>query len=981
MIATSTLLAVTLAFGQTTSLTHQATWTGDVTYPARVAAATGGGIYVTDPPLSQVVELSSTGTLVNTYPMSSGAIGIAVHSDGRVFVSRENGTIGVYTSALVFQNTVDPAPLTMTQVVDLAFDSTGDLLFALDAGANRVLVFSESAPGTWTLLRSWGSLGSGLGQFRSPQAIAFDPLLQHVIVADTDNFRVQVFDTHGAVLFKFGYRILFTTTSEIAWFARGAGADVDVCGNIYIADAVMGTVRVFNQFGVELGTTHLPAVTYGTGAGQVRVPCDVTINTGNRMFVASTNTSAIEVYDVDCPGGPAGAGPGGDANMGGIGGSLTSIDGLLDLVRPRILVRPQMPDNPVDIVLAMQSGQYDPTLDLNRDRRVNLADLQIAVDHFGVGTVEDFIRMAEGGTATDPVNPPHLLDMPNRCGRCHSLAGSPGGGLLSAAGQENTCLSCHSPAQIAHKAPISGSQHGLSHPWGVPADDADPGPAPGTELTLHLDNGDVRCGTCHDPHVSYEGDCQINGVLATPEPHIGRCVGGPFAGKLCQADDQCDNRYIRAVGDTIELCGQCHQEYDEWLEAAHSHEEGEGWKHYDWSMGSNHLCTGAGVPYACCTGDGAGSCSGNVVCTGPGEPNTCCTGPGTGSCSNRESCRRCHSGDGYADFAGGKIASRQRGHFRVADCLTCHTTHEDDDGEDLLRIYGDVVLPSGQNITGVGSSATCIACHNGRAIPPNPNPPGVSTPHYLNGGAMLEGINAVTTFDAVAYTLTSSQHKTLLDSNSLGCSSCHMSPGPTSGPAVGKVGGHTFNIVDHDSGFENVATSCNAAACHSGLTTINRTANGDYDGNLAIEGIQTETAGLLDLLKDALYAIGASRLLLDPDTGLPTDESNPNAEPANPYWTTRKCVGGDRDGLYCNGSGAGSAPFNCPGAGAACNQSVPSGDLATVEDAIWNWEFVDNSGDLGVKNTGYAIGLLQIAYKGVTNTPVPNAQYRYSPAP
>jgi hypothetical protein len=60
---------------------------------------------------------------------------------------------------------------------------------------------------------------------------------------------------------------------------------------------------------------------------------------------------------------------------------------------------------------------------------------------------------------------------------------------------------------------------------------------------------------------------------------------------------------------------------------------------------------------------------------------------------------------------------------------------------------------------------------------------------------------------------------------------------------------------------------------------------------------------------------------------------------------------------------------------------VPALELPTVEDAIWNWEYVDNSGDLGVKNTGYAIGLLQIAYQGVTNTPVPNAAYRYDPAP
>jgi hypothetical protein len=218
-----------------------------------------------------------------------------------------------------------------------------------------------------------------------------------------------------------------------------------------------------------------------------------------------------------------------------------------------------------------------------------------------------------------------------------------------------------------------------------------------------------------------------------------------------------------------------------------------------------------------------------------------------------------------------------------------------------------------------------------------------------------------------------------------------MAPVPTSGLGAGKVGGHTFNIVDRDSGFENVANSCNAAGCHTGLTTINRPANGNYDGNGAIEGVRTETLNLLILLKDALNAAGAFRLLLDPVTGLPTADPpgglSPDGAPSYPYWTTRKCSGGTRDGLACSGTGAGTAPFNCPGGG-ACNSSVPAGELVTVEDAIWNWEFVDKSEDLGVKNTGYAIGLLQIAYKGVTNSavpglplPAPPVAYRYSPAP
>jgi hypothetical protein len=143
------------------------------------------------------------------------------------------------------------------------------------------------------------------------------------------------------------------------------------------------------------------------------------------------------------------------------------------------------------------------------------------------------------------------------------------------------------------------------------------------------------------------------------------------------------------------------------------------------------------------------------------------------------------------------------------------------------------------------------------------------------------------------------------------------------------------------------------------------TANGDYDGDGATEGVQDETQGLLAILESALNTAGAYRLI-DPVTG----------HGANPYWATSLCSGGDRAGQPCTGA---TGTFGCPNG--TCTASVAAPELATVEDAIWNWQYVENSGDFGVKNTGYAVGLLQVAYLGVANNPVPGAAYRYSLAP
>ncbi|MBI1827509.1 MAG: hypothetical protein HY287_18025 [Planctomycetes bacterium] len=1066
------------AVGPTSNLSYVRTVTTGVTYPARIATGPSGGSYVTDPTAMTVATFDANGVLVTTTAISQGPVGIARHTDGRVFISRLDGKIGVYTSALAAQGTVDPAPLTLTGPNDLAFDSANAELYSVDSGAHRVLVFRESA-GAWILNRSWGMEGVGLGQFSSPQAIALDPILHRVLVTDADNFRVQVFDTTGILLFKFGYRILFTSDTDLAWFARGEGLAVDSCGNIYVSDALMGTVRVFSSGGSELGTTHAPVINYGTGVGQLRSPCGMMIDAGGKLYIANTNNNSIEVYSVACtttssePETPAPSHVRTAKNPGRSEAART--------VDAALIHRPHA-DSPIDIIEAMHSGEYDANLDLNSDGRIDEVDVELAVEQFGVGTIDDFKQMAGFSTVADhpPFNPPHILSLPNACGRCHSMDGAPGGMLVSS-GQENLCQSCHSAGKIAGSAWVGPGNDANSHPWGIAADfGVSNGPAPGSILALHLDNGNVRCGTCHDPH---EGSSA--GLCAG-----GLCQGGPFNGSICTNAAQCAPKvnYMReeiygaedlltSQGGTPvvyatrrmtvmdpTLCGECHTDIvEEWKIVGHADTHADPWSHYDWSMGNNWLCTGPGTPYSyctgeragnatspatalctgpatplacctgagtgtctianasctglqtpwpCCTGTGTGNCSNTLPaaeCTGAGTPEPCCTGAGAGSCSSREDCRQCHSGDGYIDyskdFSDGTVLTRtHRGDLRVIDCLVCHSTHGTASSGKLLRIYDTVRLPTGQTYTGVGAGATCMACHNGRSVPPT-NPSSVSTPHYLNGGAMLEGINAVTTFPngpgAITYTLSNSNHTTNAGIN---CTVCHMAPGPSSGPEFRKVGDHTFRLVDHDTGFENVANSCATTACHPGLTTINRTANGDYDGDGVIEGIQDETNGLFNLLKDSLYDAGASRVLLNATTNVPGMEASictaagvplacctglhtgptcadPDAIPSYPYWTLRRCSGGTRNALPCQGTGAGTTPFDCPGGG-ACNATVAAGNrTSTIVNAVFNWEFVDNSGDRGVKNTGYAIGLLQIAYKGVTGNPVPNAAYRYSPAP
>lgn len=48
-------------------------------------------------------------------------------------------------------------------------------------------------------------------------------------------------------------------------------------------------------------------------------------------------------------------------------------------------------------------------------------------------------------------------------------------------------------------------------------------------------------------------------------------------------------------------------------------------------IGDTSVCVSSGVPFACCTGEGTGTCAGGPVCWAVDEPYDCCTGAGTGS--------------------------------------------------------------------------------------------------------------------------------------------------------------------------------------------------------------------------------------------------------------------------------------------------------------------------------------------------------------
>ncbi len=81
------------------------------------------------------------------------------------------------------------------QVTDVAWDSQGNAY--ISDGYLNARIAKVDRNGNWLL--SWGSHGTGPGQFNTPHAIAIDAA-DNVYVADRNNGRIQVFDSGGRFL-------------------------------------------------------------------------------------------------------------------------------------------------------------------------------------------------------------------------------------------------------------------------------------------------------------------------------------------------------------------------------------------------------------------------------------------------------------------------------------------------------------------------------------------------------------------------------------------------------------------------------------------------------------------------------------------------------------------------------------------------------------------------------------------------------------
>ncbi|MCS7056649.1 MAG: TIGR03663 family protein [Thermoflexales bacterium] len=164
--------------------------------------------------------------------------------------------------------------------------------FIVDRRANRV--FQQDADGR--IVRSFGGFGNQPGKFNDPWGIAVDEAT-NIYVADTFNHRIQKFDATGHFVTAWGRP---GATSE-----PGFGTDTqffgprdiafDRAGRLLVTDTGNKRVQVFDRDGnfiTQFGGG-------GSAEGQFDEPVGIAVDAAGNIYVADTWNRRIQVFDPD----------------------------------------------------------------------------------------------------------------------------------------------------------------------------------------------------------------------------------------------------------------------------------------------------------------------------------------------------------------------------------------------------------------------------------------------------------------------------------------------------------------------------------------------------------------------------------------------------------------------------------------------------------------------------------------------------------
>lgn len=259
----------------------QGTGNGQFDLPRGITTDPAGNIFISDTGNGRIEKFSTTGAFIASigtkgtgYGQLGEPNGIAVDRAGKIYVAEaSNHRIQKLTTDGNFiAEWKGPDPgFYGPRKIDIASDQS---LYVVDQGRTRIVRFDQN----FKILATWGTKGTGDGQFDDPTSLAVDRATGKVYVADPRNRRIQVFDANGK----------FLASWPVPEWGRAYGFEDVVIdpnnGRLYASSANMDAVLVFDLNGIRISELRPTPPTKLEGASGMALV--------NRKLYVLTATSA-----------------------------------------------------------------------------------------------------------------------------------------------------------------------------------------------------------------------------------------------------------------------------------------------------------------------------------------------------------------------------------------------------------------------------------------------------------------------------------------------------------------------------------------------------------------------------------------------------------------------------------------------------------------------------------------------------------------
>ena len=237
-------------------------------------------------PVTAKMPVEKLGTPIRSIDDMNGPSGIVINKKGEMMVTEFHGHCVTVLSPsgkkIRSFGTHGSGQGQFDHPCDVAVDGEGNLLVA-DYSNSRIQKFT----GDGQFLAAVGTLGNGPLQFRGILSIAFNPKTNKIYAADTCNNRIQVLNSELTYLSSFG-----KSSAGKGLFNGPYSVSCDSSGQVFVSDYGNHRIQVFTAEGrfVRIFGQH------GSGRGELNKPICIFVDADGVVYVSENENHRISVF-------------------------------------------------------------------------------------------------------------------------------------------------------------------------------------------------------------------------------------------------------------------------------------------------------------------------------------------------------------------------------------------------------------------------------------------------------------------------------------------------------------------------------------------------------------------------------------------------------------------------------------------------------------------------------------------------------------